>query len=157
MNSSVFRGTNVCHRLELPSRPRRSIRRRDAARPRRGAVHSPGGSQVLEGGSSVEGLPQPESVSPQPDGFLIHPQAAIAPVAGKDIEVLQRRLKKLSALLELQEGQLRRVAQRLDEDPGIASVHESVQGLDPQDPEADRKREMMARIFEANLALRGRS
>ncbi|MDA1264015.1 MAG: hypothetical protein O2816_02925 [Planctomycetota bacterium] len=84
------------------------------------------------------------------------PTQAIADSSGRDIAFLQRRLAKLSAILELQEGELRRVAGKLSEDPGIASASPAHAGLDAMDPEVERKREIMSRIFQANVELRRR-
>lgn len=72
----------------------------------------------------------------------------------KSIDLLERRIAKLNQLLGETEAQLRRARSRSSEDPGLASVYEGVQGLDEDDSQFDKKAELMASIFEANLAMR---
>ncbi len=71
----------------------------------------------------------------------------------REVEQLERRIRKLLQSLDRLENELLRVAQMKEGDPGIASIYRVVQGLSPTDPRADLKQEMMARIFEANVEL----
>ena len=76
--------------------------------------------------------------------------------SNRQIENLERRVRKLSDLLDVTEGELRRVASMKNIDTGIASIYSTVQGLSMEDPNAELKKELMKNIFEANLALLGR-
>ena len=71
----------------------------------------------------------------------------------REIDVLQRRITKLSQSLGLTEEVLRRVKQGEKLDTGLASIYRDVQGLDDDEPDADLKRELMSSIFEANMGL----
>jgi hypothetical protein len=76
--------------------------------------------------------------------------------ATETVELLERRIAKLLRALESAEE---RIA-RLEHTPaqiGVASLYREVQGLDPDARFIDAKRQMMTRIFEANLALHGRA
>ena len=66
---------------------------------------------------------------------------------------LERRIAKLSGLLEQSEVELRRIRARRAEDPGVASMFEDVQGLDGGDERFEQKLGLMKSIFEANLEL----
>ena len=79
--------------------------------------------------------------------------ATPAPARDHQIELLQRRLDKLRRLLELRESELGRLAAAGEIEPGLASIYRTVQGLEGDDETVRRKREMMARIFDANLQL----
>ena len=69
--------------------------------------------------------------------------------------MLQRRLTKLVTELEKAEAEIARLrAQVAREGEGLASIYREVQGLSEDAASAELKREMMARLFEANLALR---
>ncbi len=76
--------------------------------------------------------------------------------SNRQVENLERRVRKLTDLLDVTEGELRRVASMKDVDTGIASIYRTVQGLSMADPNAELKKELMRNIFEANLALLGR-
>lgn len=71
----------------------------------------------------------------------------------RQIDILERRVAKLSNLLGLAEEELRRVAKMKNIDLGIASIYRTVQGLDDHDGQFERKKEMMTSIFEANVKL----
>ncbi len=76
---------------------------------------------------------------------------------GKDnkIDLLERRISKLSGILMETESKLRRVAAMKSSEPeGIASVYREVQGLDDEAPLASQKKELMSKIFQANLDLK---
>ncbi len=70
------------------------------------------------------------------------------------IEILERRIAKLTQQLGMTEEQLANVMRMKNIDPGIASIYSSVQGLTSQEAQAELKKELMAKIFEANLELR---
>ncbi len=68
------------------------------------------------------------------------------------IDMLERRIQKLTQSLDGTEAELRRVAAMKVVDGGVASMYRDVQGLG-DDPDAGQKKEMLAVIFEANFAL----
>lgn len=72
----------------------------------------------------------------------------------KQVELLERRLAKLSDTLETTEGELQRAALRANIDSGVASVYRTVQGLSDVEDDSELKQEMMVKIFEANLELK---
>lgn len=72
----------------------------------------------------------------------------------QQVGLLERRLRKLTDVLEHQEALLARMSSGPEIDTGVASVYREVQGLDDSVPEAERKREMMQQIFQANMQLR---
>lgn len=72
------------------------------------------------------------------------------------IDVLERRILKLTTLLGLTEEELKRVAAMKGVDLGLASIYRTVQGLSADAAERERKREMMREIFHANIELRKR-
>jgi GGDEF domain-containing protein len=74
----------------------------------------------------------------------------------KLVDNLERRVRKLSDLLNVTETELKRVAAMKNVDTGIASIYSSVQGIGSDDANAEVKKELMKSIFEANLALLGR-
>jgi diguanylate cyclase (GGDEF)-like protein len=71
----------------------------------------------------------------------------------QQVELLERRLSKLSTNLETAEGQLRG-GTGSEMDLGVASIYRSVQGLSDVENDQVLKKEMMAKIFEANMELR---
>ncbi|MEM6671850.1 MAG: hypothetical protein AAF726_03345 [Planctomycetota bacterium] len=75
-------------------------------------------------------------------------------ISRREVDRLERRIEKLTVLLDETEQQLRAVRARKTIDPGIASIYEAVQGLDEGDGMFEQKTELMRCIFEANLALR---
>ncbi len=76
----------------------------------------------------------------------------------KEMDILERRLTKLSIELERTEAELARMAARgiRNEDQGVASVYSEVQGLDASDSGFERKGALMSAIFEANLELQAK-
>ena len=70
------------------------------------------------------------------------------------IELLQRRLEKVSHSLESTEQELRRVVATTDMDGGLESIYRSVQGLETSANQGELKKELMRSIFEANLELK---
>jgi GGDEF domain-containing protein len=69
-----------------------------------------------------------------------------------EIELLERRIQKLSRALEDAHTQLESAQVGAVIDPGVASAYRTVQGL--RDPQGGPKRDMLAKLFEANLELR---
>ena len=72
----------------------------------------------------------------------------------REIDLLQRRIGKLTQQLGMTEEQLQKVLRAKTVDPGIASIYDSVQGLSADEVQGELKRELMSKIFEANVALR---
>ena len=79
--------------------------------------------------------------------------AAREAVRDREVDLLQRRIQKMSEALEANEARLAEVARIGNFDDGLASVYKSVQGLRPEAQQFARKKELMAEIFKANLAL----
>ncbi|MBL9078894.1 MAG: hypothetical protein JNL08_15415 [Planctomycetes bacterium] len=71
----------------------------------------------------------------------------------REVDTLQRRIKKLSESLDLTEQRLQSVAAMKSLDGGISSIYREVQGVDFGDVQAGKKKELMAEIFKANLKL----
>ncbi len=71
-----------------------------------------------------------------------------------ELEIAERRIAKLAATLQATERNLRKLAESKGFDPGLASIYREVQGLSEEDALAELKREMLSKIFEANLKLR---
>jgi hypothetical protein len=70
-----------------------------------------------------------------------------------EVDKLQRRIDKLSRSLEEAQAELVRSRAGGEIDPGIASVYRKVQGLRDSNGNS-AKREMLSKLFEANLELR---
>lgn len=75
----------------------------------------------------------------------------------REVGILQRRIKKLSDTLSSTEQRLVKATAVKDFDTGISSIYREVQGLNTADTQAAKKKELMADIFRANLALQKRS
>jgi len=71
----------------------------------------------------------------------------------EQIDILERRIAKLSTSLGTTERELRLVRSREPLDTGIASIYRDVQGLSGDEPELKLKYELMRTIFEANAGL----
>jgi ABC-type sugar transport system substrate-binding protein len=71
----------------------------------------------------------------------------------QEIDLLERRIAKLTQLLGMTEDELRRVAAQKGVEFGLPSVYRTVQGLAGDDSQRGMKSEMMRTIFEANLRL----
>jgi diguanylate cyclase (GGDEF)-like protein len=74
--------------------------------------------------------------------------------AQRKIELLERRIAKLTDQLGMTEEQLQNVLRVRNVDPGIASIYDSVQGVSAGEAQAQLKRELMQKIFQANVDLR---
>lgn len=73
-----------------------------------------------------------------------------------EISILERRIQRLLRSLEETEEEMRRLALVAAQDPGIPSQHRTVQGLTAVEANYAMKRELMAKLLEANLELRRR-
>lgn len=70
------------------------------------------------------------------------------------VSLLKRRLSKVSNTLAETEGILKRGLSGVEIDAGVASIYRTVQGLSDVENDSALKKEMMSKIFEANLELR---
>jgi hypothetical protein len=75
----------------------------------------------------------------------------------REVDTLQRRIKKLNDNLASTEQRLQHVAALKNVDGGISSIYREVQGLGEGAEHAGKKRELMSEIFKANLKLQKRS
>lgn len=86
------------------------------------------------------------------------PEAADNDLVGLDkdaqIQLLERRLAKLTQVLGFTEEELRRIAAMKGLDSGLASIYRTVQGLSSSEEQFARKRDLMRSIFEANTELK---
>jgi Mrp family chromosome partitioning ATPase len=84
------------------------------------------------------------------------PQARVTSQGEYDrlVEILERRIAKLNRRLEEAEDGLRQLSALKEADPGIASVYRGIQGLSSQEEYLNFKRELMHKIFLANLELK---
>ncbi|MFT7676066.1 MAG: hypothetical protein ACI8QC_000032 [Planctomycetota bacterium] len=73
-----------------------------------------------------------------------------------ETEVLGRRVTKLVAELKRTEGALARASRGVQEEDGVASIYDEVQGLGEHEEQAERKGALMSAIFEANLELQAK-
>lgn len=80
-------------------------------------------------------------------------EEARAALRDREVELLQRRIGKLSESLGQTERRLQQVAALKNIDGGISSVYREVQGLRGDETLAGKKKELMAEIFKANLRL----
>jgi hypothetical protein len=71
-----------------------------------------------------------------------------------EIELLQRRVEKLTRALADTEAELGRLASRAPIDAGVSSVFRSVQGLDAREAQYAMKLSLLTEILRANLELR---
>jgi diguanylate cyclase (GGDEF)-like protein len=76
--------------------------------------------------------------------------------ARSQIEILERRLAKLTALHAETEEELKRIAAMKGLDLGVASIYRSVQGISDSSTHKEMKRMLMREIFEANFELKMR-
>ena len=72
----------------------------------------------------------------------------------QEVENLERRIAKLTSMLEKTEGDLRLMAGMKLGDAGVASIYKSVQGLSEEETALELKRDLMQKIFEANMELK---
>ena len=162
------RGGNVVHRIELPRR-RWPVRGRFelgwpvSAPPLASHVGTPDAAapSVTAAPAARRSTPTERPPAPPPAAEPAR-SADEAEVQAKEhayrreIDLLERRLRKVQGLLELREQELRRLFAAGKIDDGLRSIYTQVQGLDADSPMAETKREMMAAIFEANRELQAR-
>jgi GGDEF domain-containing protein len=72
----------------------------------------------------------------------------------KQVDMLERRVNKLTESLGVTESELKRIAALKNIDLGISSIYRTVQGISDDDSLAEQKKELLKDIFEANLELR---
>lgn len=72
------------------------------------------------------------------------------------VDRLERRITKLNSALSQVETSLHSVLTDKDVDPGVASLYRTVQGLDGNDQQFARKRELIQAVFVTNLRMRQR-
>ncbi len=75
---------------------------------------------------------------------------------GSEVQRMERRIRKLQEALQTSELQLATLASANLEDPGVASIYRSVQGLAQNDPQANKKSQLIQVVFVNNLRLRNR-
>jgi diguanylate cyclase (GGDEF)-like protein len=74
----------------------------------------------------------------------------------REIDLLRRRVGKLTESLGLTEQELLRLREFKGEDDGLSSVYREVQGLSLEDAKSELKKHLMSSIFEANLDLQSK-
>ena len=84
-------------------------------------------------------------------------EQARAALQDREVENLQRRIKKLNETLQQTEQRLQHVAATKNIEGGISSLYREVQGVSLGDALANKKSELMAEIFKANLELQKRT
>ncbi|HZM01362.1 MAG TPA: CpsD/CapB family tyrosine-protein kinase [Planctomycetota bacterium] len=72
----------------------------------------------------------------------------------RQIELLERRIAKLTRYLANAEENLQRLAAQRAEDGGIPSIYRTVQGLSPEERALAFKQKLMQKIYQANVELR---
>ncbi len=72
----------------------------------------------------------------------------------RQVEMLERRIRKLTDQLGLTEEQLQKIMRMKTADPGLASIYKGIQGLTSNEVQTELKKELLSKIFEANVALR---
>jgi len=78
---------------------------------------------------------------------------ATAALREREVDQLQRRISKLSDALDRTEQRLVEAAQGGGDESGLASIYREVQGLSSRDRNFEKKKELMANIFQANLVM----
>jgi diguanylate cyclase (GGDEF)-like protein len=87
-------------------------------------------------------------------GFVAQRNAEKERTYQNEIQLLERRIHKLTDQLGLTEKELQRVLKMKTVDEGIASLYGGVQGLAGDDANYETKKELMSQIFAANLELK---
>jgi len=72
----------------------------------------------------------------------------------EEVNQLERRISKLMSSLGMTEAELVRLRQMKNIDDGLSSIYREVQGLDTGDARAELKRDLMEKIFAANIEMR---
>lgn len=71
----------------------------------------------------------------------------------REINLLRRRVSKLTESLGLTESEIARLRKMKTADDGVASIYRDVQGLEDADAQAEIKKSLMESIFKANIDL----
>jgi Mrp family chromosome partitioning ATPase len=79
----------------------------------------------------------------------------VMPVAQhrREMDLLERRISKLTQSLTETEAALRRIAAAKNIDLGLSSIYRNVQGLTAEDSSFRAKKDLLRRIFQSNLEL----
>jgi hypothetical protein len=96
----------------------------------------------------VPAAPPQEPAIPLPDGMISEREHL------RQVDMLERRIAKLTAQLAEAEAAIERIAKMKNIDLGIASIYRTVQGLSADEDAYKLKQELMQRIFEANYELK---
>ncbi|TAJ13020.1 MAG: hypothetical protein EPO68_13400 [Planctomycetota bacterium] len=112
----------------------------DEAREHGGNGHALGGAVAARAATNT--------TSAAPTGWIS------AEAHQRQIDLLERRIAKLNGLLERTEQALQRIAAMKYVDPGIASIYRGVQGLSADAEALASKRDLLEKIFQANLELK---
>lgn len=112
------------------------------------------GMQVGEDGKLDQQALLRMLIALQDERFQPNASAAELAEARRQNELLERRIAKLTQELGVTSDELRRIAELKSVDGGVASIYKTVQGLSGTEANAERKREMMKEIFQANVALK---
>ncbi|MCG8701562.1 MAG: hypothetical protein MI922_26155, partial [Bacteroidales bacterium] len=74
----------------------------------------------------------------------------------EQMERLQRRLVRMAKDLQLSEAEVSRLRTELDVayDGGVSSIYKNVQGLSENDTNVKAKKELLGKLFQANVELR---
>ena len=73
------------------------------------------------------------------------------------LDIIERRIARLSHNLGLTEEQLQLAVEMKSMDPGVASIYRKVQGLAEGASDKELKKDMMAAIYEANIELQNKA
>lgn len=91
-------------------------------------------------------------------GFLRSEEDRLREEAAREqserVELLERRLSRLSEVLRNTERELEEALQHTRTEEGIASIHRSIQGLRETQADFARKRALLSEVFEKNVKLR---
>jgi Mrp family chromosome partitioning ATPase len=160
---SIFNGYRSEGFLRGNGRAPRSFKRTERAeRPSASAPPSTRGHEIDDDGiseSPTNGGASPTNggASPTNGDLVLETHApngqGTEATHASEIDILERRIAKLTHLLEQTEADLRRMAAMKNIDLGIASTSRDVRGLRAEDDAHAFKRSLMQKIFQANLEL----
>jgi hypothetical protein len=92
-------------------------------------------------------------------GFLRSEEERLRAIAAREqqqrVELLERRLSRLSDVLRKTEEDLQEALAHANTEEGIASIFKSIQGIRATQKDFERKRAMLSDIFAKNVKLRG--
>lgn len=135
---------------------------RPAPPPALPAVHELGGTTLeekvrrllqLAGGAELAELEREVlAILQQTVGEARRPRASRAEVL-EEIRALEERIALQRRMLDASEEELTRMIQEKSVDPGVASLYRTVQGLDPSERNFQKKKELLAVIYRANVEL----